>query len=337
MILVTGGTGFIGAHLLFRLCARGEKVRALKRRESSTTLTQKIFSYYSTKADDVFSKIEWVDGDLLDIFSLAKAMQDVDTIYHAAAVVSFHGKDQMDLITTNREGTANMVNVALELKIKMFCHVSTIGSLGRANQGKAVDEETHWNNKKTSVYSTSKYEAEREVWRGIAEGLKAVIVNPSIVIGPGNWDSGSPKLFQTMWDGLRFYTSGSNGFVDVNDVVESMIALSEAGISGERYIINSENISYKQFFAWMAQALGVKPPAYHAGPFLSGLTWRILAIKSLFTGKKSSITRETAETANQKYRYSNAKVCDAIGISFLPVKESLEQTAKYFLQEHTNL
>lgn len=335
MILLTGGTGFLGAHLLYRLCADGHKVRAIKRKTASCELTKKIFAYYSEQADDLFDRIEWVEGDLLDIYSLSDAMKDMEQVYHAAAVVSFHGSDQNTLIKTNITGTANMVNMALESKIKKLCYVSSIGSLGRADSSGIVTEETHWNNKKTSVYSTSKYEAEREVWRGMAEGLNAVIVNPSIIIGPGNWQAGSPKLFDTMWNGLLFYTGGSNGFVDVNDVAACMIALMEGGQSNERYIINSENIPYEQFFGWMAEALGVSPPRYKAGPFLSGLAWRGLALKALLTGKKSSITRETAETANQSYNYSNAKIKKETGMDFMPVRESIFKTASFFLKEKT--
>jgi nucleoside-diphosphate-sugar epimerase len=169
------------------------------------------------------------------------------------------------------------------------------------------------------------------VWRGIAEGLNAVIVNPSIVLGPGNWDAGSPQVFQTMWKGLKFYTSGTNGFVDVNDVAKAMILLMESDISGERFILNSENITYKQFFEWMATAMHLPVPKYKAGPLLSGIGWRAIKIMSLFTGKPSSITKETAETANQHYRYSNQKIKAATGMDFLPVKESVEQTVKLFL------
>ncbi len=335
MILVTGGTGFIGAHLLYKLCSKGLSIRALKRKGSSLTITHKIFSYYTNKLETLLAQIEWVEGDLMDIYSLEEAMQDIEQVYHAAAVVSFQGTDGNELYRTNVEGTTNMVNAALEQKISKFCFVSSIGSLGRADAQGLVDENTHWNNKKTSVYSTSKYEAEREVWRGIAEGLNAVIVNPSIVVGPGNWNSGSPKLFQTLWNGLKFYTEGSNGFVDVNDVAECMISLMKGPFSGERYILNSENIRYKQFFGWMSEALGKKPPKYKAGRFLSALVWRVLAVQSIFTGKKSSITRETATTANQLYRYSNAKVVEALNHEFIPIRESLYRTAEFFKADHT--
>ncbi|MCF6171134.1 MAG: NAD-dependent epimerase/dehydratase family protein [Bacteroidales bacterium] len=333
MILVTGGTGFIGAHLLYHLVVSGKKVRALKRASSKLGLLTKIFARYSTKPDELIRNIQWVEGDVLDIYSLLDAFEDIEQLYHTAAVVSFHPRDKIKLIRTNAEGTKNVVNAALDRKVGKLCHVSSIGALGRADGSGIVDETRHWSSKKSSVYSTSKHEAEREVWRGIAEGLNAVIVNPSIVLGPGNWGSGSPQVFQTMWNGLKFYTGGTNGFVDVNDVAKAMILLMESPINGERFILNSENIAYKQFFGWMAAAMNLPAPKYKAGPLLSGIGWRALKILSLFTGKPSSITKETAETANQHYRYSSQKIVEATGMNFIPVRESVEKTSAYFLHD----
>jgi len=313
MILVTGGTGFIGSHLLYHLVTSGKRVRAIKRNSSSLIQLHKTFQYYSSSPEKLLDKIEWIEGDILDISSLLKAFADIQQLYHTAAVVSFHGNDKQQLIHTNINGTANVVNAALEMKVGKLCHVSSIGALGRAESNGTVDENCNWNSKKSSVYSTSKHEAEREVWRGIAEGLNAVIINPSIVLGPGNWSAGSPQVFQTMWKGLKFYTSGTNGFVDVNDVAKAMIILMEGNFHNERFILNSENVSYKDFFGWMADAMKLPKPKYKAGPFLSGLSWRALKVLTFFTGKRSSITKETAETANQKYQYSNQKFAAATG------------------------
>jgi len=334
MILVTGGTGFVGAHLLYHLTKEGETVKALKRPGSESKLTRKIFSYYAEKPNEQFNFIQWVEGDLLDYYSLTDAFAGVDHLYHAAAVVSFHPEDKSKVIRTNVKGTANVVNAALEQKVKKMGYVSSIGVLGRADNQGLTDEETYWkSSSKNSLYSKSKYEAEREVWRGMAEGLNAFIVNPSIIVGPGNWQAGSPQVFETMWKGLKFYTTGVNGFVDVNDVAKAMIRLMTGNYSGERYIISAENVSYKQFFEWMADAIGLPAPKYKAGPVLSGIGWRMLKVKELFTGKKAAITRETAHTANQVYHYSNRKFLDATEMKFTSVKESVERTAKLFLEE----
>jgi len=333
MIMVTGGTGFVGAHLLFHLTKEGKQVKALKRPGSDITLARKIFSYYSENPDDRFNLVQWVDGDILDYYSLTDAFEGITQLYHAAAMVSFHGKDRGRVIRINAGVTANVVNAVLEKNVKKMCYVSTVGVLGRDNKG-LTDEETYWNaSTKSSVYSKSKYEAEREVWRGIAEGLNAVIVNPSIIVGPGNWHAGSPQVFETMWKGLKFYTSGMNGFVDVNDVVRAMIILMEGEFSGERYIISAENVSYKQFFDWMATAMSLPAPKYKAGPVLSGIGWRVLKLAGMLTGKKSGITRETARTANRVYRYSNEKFIKATGMKFTPVKASVEKTSELFLRD----
>ncbi len=337
MILVTGGTGLVGAHLLYSLVARGEAPIALKRTTSDIKKTKKVFSYYSNDYNELFNKITWVDGDVLDYISVSDAMHGVTKVYHTAASVSFQSSDKQTLKKTNVVGTANIVNAALKNNITKFVHVSSIGALGRAESNGPVTEDTHWNSKKSSVYSTSKYNSEMEVWRGIAEGLNAVIINPSIILGSGNWDSGSSKLFSTMYNGLKFYSTGSNGFVDVKDVVEIMIQLMESDITGERFIVNSENVSYKQLFYWMANSLNIRAPKYKAGKVLSEIGWRALSVVGFVTGKQSTITKETAETANQLYNYSNNKIKQQLNFSFISVEDSIEKNAKFFLKDYNKV
>ena len=336
MILVTGGTGLVGAHLLLELLKKEENIFALKRPSSDLNITKRIFSYYTDDFQNIFDKINWIDGDILDYQSIIYALKDITKVYHCAAAVSFQSSDKQTISDTNRLGTANLVNACLETGIEKMLHVSSIGALGRAGITGIVNEDSQWNSKKTSVYSTSKYHAEMEVWRGIAEGLNAVIVNPSIIIGPADWSKGSAKLFDTMYHGLKFYTRGSNGFVDVEDVVKLMIIIMESDISAERFIINAENVPYKQFFSSMAKALNVKPPQIEAKRFLSEIAWRAFWVKSLFTGKQSSITKETAETANQTYQYSNKKVVDATSYKFMSIEDSIKKTAAFYLKDLNN-
>jgi len=333
MILVTGGTGLVGAHLLLELLKREDTVFALKRPSSDLNITKRIFSYYTDDFQKIFERINWVEGNILDYQSIRDALKDITKVYHCAAAVSFQSSDKQTIADTNRLGTANLVNACLETGIEKLLHVSSIGALGRAGVTGIVDEDSQWNSKKTSVYSTSKYHAEMEVWRAIAEGLNAVIVNPSIIIGPADWNKGSAKLFDTMYHGLKFYTLGSNGFVDVEDVVKLMIILMESDISAERFILNAENVPYKQFFTSMAKALNVKPPQIEAKRFLSEIAWRVFWVKSLFTGKQSSITKETAETANQTYQYSNRKIVDATSYKFMSIEESIKKTAAFYLKD----
>ncbi len=333
MILVTGGTGLVGAHLLFQLSQKEEKIRVLKRSSSSIDQTRKIFSYYTSQPEKFFSKIEWVEGDLLDIDSLLQAMSGIEKVYHTAAKVSFDPKDKAEIMETNVAGTANVVNACLEKKVKKLCYVSSIAALGRAGNDGLTTEKSEWKTDcKISPYSLSKYEAEREVWRGIAEGLKAVIVNPAIIFGAGNFNKGSSRMFQTVYHGLKVYTKGMNGYVDVNDVAKAMILLMESDISGERFILSSENLSYKDLFKTMALSLGVEPPKYKAGKFVSELTWRLLKIRFWLTGKRPLITRQTARTANSVYRYSNEKIIKATGMNFLPMEESIKRIAEAFLK-----
>ena len=336
MILVTGGTGLVGAHLLYQLIISGESPVALKRTSSDISKTKKILSYYSKDHETIFNKIEWIDGDILDYYSVLDAMDGIKNVYHAAASVSFQSSDKEGIISTNVTGTTNIVNAAIEKKVEKLIHVSSIGALGRATANGIVTEETYWSSKKSSVYSTSKYHAEMEVWRGIAEGLNAVIINPSIILGPGDWSTGSSKLFATMYNGLKFYSTGTNGFVDVEDVVRVMRMLMKSDITGKRFIINSENVSYKDFFSWMAYSLCVPRPKYKATRLLSEIAWRLLWMRGLLTGTKSTITRETAITANQNYYYSNNKITKEFNISFLSVKNSVKKNAAFFINDNNN-
>ena len=227
MVFVTGGTGLVGSHLLVELLKNGEKVRALKRKSSSLELSLKIFNYYNLKIEDYSGNLEWVDGDLLDYPRLEEIFDDIDYVYHCAAIVSFDSSDKDKLLTNNIRSTENIVNISLDKEVKKFAYISSIASLGRANNKNDItDENTDMDlSGDNSIYSLSKYHAEKEVWRGIAEGLDAVIVNPSIILGYGDWSKGSCQMFKTGYNNLKFYTEGVNGFIDVTDVAKILIHL----------------------------------------------------------------------------------------------------------------
>jgi len=334
MILVTGGSGLVGSHLLFNLVNSGKRVRALKRENSSVRLTKKIFGYYSVNPEMLLNSIEWVNGDITDIHSLYDAMDSIDQVYHVAAMVSFHSCDRREMMKINIDGTANVVNACLYKNIRKICHVSSIATLGRADNDDVTDEETHWKNSaKNSAYSISKYGAEREVWRGTVEGLPAVIVNPSVIIGPGDWNKGSSQLFKQVWDGLKFYTDGVNGYIDVRDVAKAMIILMESDKLNSRYIVSSENIDYLKLFKMIAEGFNKKVPTLKATPFLSQLAWRAEKFRSSITGIKPLITKETARTAFQKYFYSNEKIKKEFGFEFIPIAASIKETCNYFLKD----
>ncbi len=333
--LVTGATGLVGAHLLLELCTHEMHVRAIKRKQSDISYVKKIFALRGTETEALFNNIEWVEADITDIHALDEALEGINKVYHTAAVVSFNPSDKAYMHNINVRGTANVVNLCLEKKIEKLCHTSSIAAIGRSEKIGEIDEETPWlKQHKKSNYALSKYEAELEVWRGIAEGLNAVIINPSIIIGTGHWHKSSAKLFETMHKGLSFYTTGINGFVDVRDVASVMVKLMESEISAERFIINAENVSYKDLFYAIAKSIHVKPPPWKATPLMSSLAWRGSALKSLLTGKAPMITKETAATAQKKYFFSNKKIRQALHFQFIPIENAIKYTGEIFLKEN---
>ncbi len=335
MILVTGGSGLLGSHLLFDLVSAGRPVRAIKRKTSNTDTVKKVFSYYSDTADELFGKIQWVDADILDFQSMDDALEGIDDVYHAGAVVSFYPNDHKAMLRTNTEGTANLVNLCIDRKIRKFCYVSSVAVLGRAVNDGISDETTWWQpSNKNSVYGQSKYGAEREVWRGMEEGLNAFIVNPSVILGPGFWDGGNSGLFSLVWKGLKYYTRGINGYVDVRDVSRAMILLMESDISKERFIVSSENCSYQQLFEYMAKYLGKPAPSINVPPALTGLAWRVEAVRSFIMRSKPEVTREMATTTAQVYTYSNEKLRKALGFEFKPIEQSIKEISEIFLKDH---
>ena len=335
MILVTGGTGLVGSHLLYQICQSERKVRAIKRAHSKTNFVRQIFSYYTEKADLLFEKIEWVNADLLNIPELDLAFQGITKVYHCAAWISFNPKQKSKMMQTNIEGTTNIVNLCLAHRIHKLCHVSSVASLGRPINCASTDENTFWvSSPENSYYALSKYHSEMEVWRGIEEGLNAVIVCPAIILGPGKWEKGSSLLFKQVWKGLSFYTSGTNGFVDVRDVVNVMIQLMKGKIKSERFILCSESIPFKKTFDYIAEALGKKKPHIKVGPFLNTFGWRIAKIISIISGKSPLITKETVMAGNSISIYENKKIKTTLNYQFKSVEESCKDFSTLFIQEH---
>ncbi|MCG6189630.1 NAD-dependent epimerase/dehydratase family protein [Maribellus maritimus] len=338
MIFVTGGTGLVGSHLLYELVSAGQKVKALKRETSNLKQVKKTFSNYSEKSEELFSQIEWVDGDILDYFALEKILEGVTEIYHCAAIVSFRSGERKNMISNNVEGTANLVNAAIENGVKRICHVSSIAGLGRLQNGDLVTEETNWiPSKKVSGYSESKFFSENEIWRGMEEGLDAVILNPSIILGPAKWDAGSAKLFKTVWDGMPFYTRGVTGFVDVKDVIQAMLQLMHPenfeNCKNQRYILNADNISYREFFSQIADVLEKPRPKYFTSNSLLGVVWRAATFWGWLTRKPSMITRESVSNSNDVNKFDGTKITKKIDFQYTPIAESIKQTASFLKKD----
>jgi nucleoside-diphosphate-sugar epimerase len=333
MILVTGGTGLLGSHLLYELTRSGKKIRAVKRETSDTGMTRKIFSYYTAGPDILLNRIQWIDADLLDPGAIEDALDGIEEVYHCGAIVSFFPRDHKAMLAVNIKGTENLVNQSIDKGIRKFCFVSSVSTLGRADHPGLIDEQTHWiPSRKNSVYSVSKYGAEREVWRGMEEGLNAVIIQPSVILGPGFW-KGNSGLFRLVWNGLRFYTRGVNGYVDVFDTVRSMTGVMEKELFGKRFIVSSENLTYEELFTLIARHLEKPAPSIHVPPFLSGIAWRVEAIRSFLTGSLPEVTKEMAYTASQKYFYSSEYIRETLGFEFRPVEESIRGICELFRKD----
>ena len=338
MILVTGGTGLVGAHLLYELTNSGLRVKALRRQHSNTGWVKKIFSYYTSDVEELFSRIEWVEGDILDYLSLEEALKGVSRIYHCAAIVSFHGDDNDIMLNNNVKGTGNLIDAAIHNGVRRFCHVSSIAALGKTQDGTVINEGTYWTpSKRKSGYSLSKFFSEMEVWRGIEEGLDAVIVNPSIIMGPGNWEIGSPKLFQSIWKGLKYYTKGISGFVDVRDVVKAMILLMDDSqfeqVKSQRFILNAGNMNYQDFFNKIADALNKPRPNNFASDVKLSIAWRMAKAASFFTGIRPVITRDAVSGTNHSNRYSGEKIVQTAGFNYRSLDSSITDIADIFLKD----
>jgi dihydroflavonol-4-reductase len=322
-ILVTGATGFVGSYVVRDLVQKGYAVKAIRRRN--------ILSFYIDAM--IVDKVQWIQGDIMDNGLLDEAMQDTHTVIHSAANVSFSDKDHDKMLAINIDGTSNVVNAAIENNIKRFVHVSSVAALGR-NKNIVVNEKQVWeDNAKNTNYALSKYHGEMEVWRGIAEGLNGVIVNPSTILGYGDWNASSNVLFKNAYNGFPWYTNGINGFVDVEDVSKAIIALMENGISGERFILNSGNWSYREILDALADGFRKKRPHLLATPFLAGIAWRMERIKTIFTGSKTLLTKESAKVARGHTEYDNSKILGALpGFRFEPVKDTISRACEKYLQ-----
>jgi dihydroflavonol-4-reductase len=323
-ILITGGTGFLGSYLIRELVNQNYTVRALRRK---TTLPAYI-------DPTIFSKVEWVEGDILDVVSLEEAMQGMDTVIHSAAMVTFDKRDRRQMYQVNVEGTANVVNIALEQGITRFVHVSSVASLGRTANGGLVNEEKKWEESKVNThYAKSKYQGELEVWRGMSEGLKGVIVNPSTILGYGDWNAGSCAIFKRIYEGFNWYTPGLNGFVDVEDAARAIVQLMKTEITEQRYIINGDNWLFKKLQDTIAASFSKKKPAREATPRLLDIGWRLEKIKSFFSGKRPLLTRDSVRVAKSKTYFDNTKLLKTLPeFRFTPLEEAIARTGKRYLE-----
>lgn len=333
MILVTGGTGLVGSHLLYHLLKENDTVKAIYRKSSDRDHVKHVFSYYSAEA--LYEKIQWVVADITDITSLSKSFKNITHVYHCAALVSFDAADYKQMLKINIEGTANIVNLCIANHIEKLCFVSSVAAIGKSQSDSEITENNEWNVEDNNYgYAISKHGAEMEVWRCSQEGIPVVIVNPGVIIGPGFWHNGSGKLFSKVYAGLPFFTEGKTGFVGVADVVQAMLLLMKGEHMNERYILVSENISFKGILMAIAENLSKKPPAIKIGSLASGIFWRLEWLLSLF-GRKPLLTKQAARSSQNNYSYSNAKIKDKLGFEFTPMAEVIAQTSNYYQSDYS--
>ncbi len=333
MNLITGATGIVGAHVALQLLQQNKPVVAIKREGSDIFKTKKLFSYYTSDADVLFNRIKWIDADVNDIYSLLDALDGIDTVYHCAGFVSFNSKDNAQMHRINSEGTANMVNACLEKNIKALCHVSSIATLQNPDIKKNIDESVYWKSSPyASDYAISKYNGEREVWRGTEEGLKAVIVNPGIILSPGFWSQSSGKLIQSCYQGNPFYTSGCGASIDARDVANCMIQLTENKHFNQRFVLIENNHSFKEILTLIHQALGKKEPTIKAGKTILTLGRMLDGIRSKMSGQEQLITKETVIAAVDENFYNNGRIVSTLNYKFI----SLNDTAKFICQSYLN-
>lgn len=331
MILLTGATGLLGSHIAYELLQQGKKIRALKRKDSNSVLTEKIFSFYTNEHIELLNAIEWVEGDVLDLGSLEDAMVGITHIYHCAAMVSFLPKEKDKMMQVNIEGTANVVNAAMHAGVKKLCHISSIAALGSTIDGNMITEETWWkNNPSNSYYAISKYGAEREVWRAAEEGLNVVIVNPSFIIGPGDTSKSSSEAFGILRKGASWYTNGVNGYVDVRDVAHAAIKLIKSDVLNQRFILNAANLSYRSFFDKVLVQLNKPKTKREAGKILLGFAWRIEKLLAAIAGRNPIITKEKVGYALQISQYDGSKIQKTINFNYRNIDTSIMEICKFY-------
>jgi nucleoside-diphosphate-sugar epimerase len=336
MILVTGGTGLVGSHLLYQLALKNKQIVAIHRKTSNLDYVKKVFTYFcnETEALLLFNKIQWIEATINDIPALDKAFENIDYVYHCAAVVSFDSKDYHLMRKVNIEGTANVINLSLSHKVKKLVHISSIATIEKKEGSDQINEDNEWDSEKNNYgYAISKFGAEMEVWRGGQEGLNIAIVNPGVIFGSGFWQLGPNALLDKIYKGFKFYTKGITGFVTASDVAKVMVLLMNSSITNERFIVVNENKSFKDLMQLFAKNLAVKAPKTYAKPWLTEIVWRIESIKSKLLRKPALISKHSSRVSHCKYFYNSEKLKTILNFEFANFEQEIETICKNYLND----
>ena len=333
--IVIGANGLVGSHVIIHLLKQNKQVTAVSRDGKPSNLFFDLLKWYQISEELATWNISWKSADITDIFSLESIINEKAIVYHCAGLVSFHDSDSAKLKNVNAEGTANLVDVCVEKRIRKLAYVSSVSTLSLKENTNVLDENSFWKTDgNESNYARSKYLAEMEVWRGVEEGLNAVIVNPTIIIGPHDFTKGSVQLIDTVFKGLKFYPVGSTGFVDANDVALALIQLAESDKSEQRYVLNGVNMSYQKLFQLIADELNVAAPKIKVSSWMSKLAWRIEKLRSKLINKKPLITKETAHASVQERYFDNAKVCADLAFQFTLINQTIQNTCSFYINQN---
>ncbi len=334
MILVTGGTGLVGAHLLLQLLQSGAKVKAIYRNKSKLELVQKVFGYYTDQHRELFLQIEWIQADLNDLPALEMAFTGVSHVYHCAALISFDPADYEQLRTVNIEGTKNIVNLCIAHKVKKLCYTSSVATIGRTTDTKEATEETDWTTQGANVYALTKMDAELEVWRASQENVAVVIINPGVIIGPGFWETGTGVLFRTAFKANKYYPPGGTGFVSVTDVVSSMTQLMQSPIINERFIVVAKQLTYKEILNQLTLAFNKPAPTRPIKFWELEILWRLDWLRNLVMNNGRKLTKISVRSLRKIQRYNTEKIKKQLGFTYESLDGAIKLSCKKFMEEN---
>lgn len=330
MNLVTGATGIVGSHVVLTLLQNNQPVVACKQSTSDVKRLEELFSFYTKDYKQLLGKIQWRDLDIRDIFSVEEALSGITYVYHCAGFVSFDANARKKLREINEQGTKNVVDACLYKGVSGLCHVSSVATINNLDYTLPLTEEVFWKTSgKESDYAISKYNAEREVWRGMEEGLNVVIVNPGVILSPGFWGQSSSRLFEACYRGNRFYTNGIASYVSAKDVAESMVQLMSKKLFNNRYILIENNYSYKEILSWIQSDFKQAVPKYNAPKLMLNLARLLEPVFTLFTGKTRQLSKPIVHAAFNKQIFSNTKIKEALGFEFSSIRLVIEQICRY--------
>lgn len=333
-IAVTGGTGLIGSYLVAELLKRGCRIRLLVRDMRRVGQLHKTLS--RMEADSYFGRIEFYETELNNPHTLAAALTDMEVVFHCAALVTFDPERADEVVLVNTEITTHVVNACLQCGVGLMVHISSIATLGNCRLGqRAIDETCILNNPVgRSPYSVSKIYAENAVQRGMVEGLRAVIVNPSVVIGEGDLNSSSSRLVAYAMHRRVFYTKGVKGYVDVRDVARAAVRLAETPQAvGKRFIVSAENLSFGALFSMAARVSGHRPPLIPLGRRVLTGIYKVEKLRNKWFGRRPILSEALIANACDMSYYDNSRMKNLLNFTYTPIRETLERVIRYYKRQ----